>query len=67
MTDVNVLFDWKPPGPDDPPKYAAIRAAALNLAKTILVSCPDSADRATAIFHTRTAWFWANEALQAKG
>ncbi len=67
MADVSLLFDWKPPGPDDMPKYAAVRQAAIALARTIVASCPDGADRATAIFHLRTAWFFANEAIQAKG
>lgn len=67
MISVDALFDWKPPGPDDPPRYAAVRAAALNLAKTIASACVDSADRTIAIYKVREAWFFANEALQQKG
>jgi hypothetical protein len=64
--DVNILFDWKAPAEGDPPKYAAVRAAALQLARVILTSCPDTADRTTAIYHARMAWFMANESLQGK-
>ena len=64
---VEQLFDWTPPSEGDPPKYAAVRAAALGFARTIAQYCPPGPDASTAIYKVREAWFFANESLQKKG
>jgi hypothetical protein len=65
--DVNTWFDWVPPGEGDPPRYAAVRASCLQLARTLVQYCPDSAERTLGLYKLREVWFFANEALQRKG
>lgn len=61
------IFDWKVLDKDDPAKFAAVRAAAINLWNVVVDNCPDSPDRTTALYKVREAWFFANEAIQGKG
>lgn len=51
---------------DDPqrvPHYQAVRAAAKQLAETILVNCPSCADTSTALRRVREAVMNANAAI----
>lgn len=61
------VFSYHAPGPEDPAKYEAVRAAARELARVILVHCPPSADRTFAIRQVREAVMTANASIALKG
>lgn len=60
-------FTYHAPGPEDPPKYQAIRDAAKNLARTMRDNCPACPDTTAAIRKVREAVMTANAAIACKG
>lgn len=56
-------FIHHPPVGDQRARYEAIRDAARDVAETILLLCPPSRERSTALTHLETAMFWANASI----
>lgn len=56
-------FSYHKPGPDDEPKYHALRARAKNLAKQIIKLCPESREKSLALTNLEQAIFWANASI----
>ena len=65
--DLQAVFSYHPPVDGDPEKYAAIRAAGLHLAETIVANAPECADRTVAIRKVREAVMDANASVALKG
>lgn len=64
---IDDLFSYHAPTPDQIPKYEAIRAAAKEFAKVLIANTPQSPDQTAAIRHLRTAVHTANAAVALKG
>jgi hypothetical protein len=60
-------FSYHAPSPDQLPKYAAIRSAALAFANVINENVPDSADKSAAMRLIREAAMTANAAIACGG
>jgi len=60
-------FTYHSPTDESIPKYKAIRDAGLAFARVINESCPDSADKSTAIRSAREAVMWANASIACTG
>lgn len=60
-------FTYHPPGPDDLPKFAAIRDAGKAMATAIVANTPSSADQTAALRKVREAVMTANAALACQG
>lgn len=65
--DVDHVFTYHAPSPDQLEHYTAIRDAAKRLARTILEHTPSSADQSAAIRHVREAVMTANAAIALGG
>lgn len=63
--EIDHIFSYQRPDDSQIPRFAAIREAAKNLAKTINANCPNpnSPTTATAIAHARTAMLWGCAAI----
>lgn len=61
--DLDNIFTYHAPRGDQPERYEKIRAEALDLAKFLVASCPESRERTHAITHLQCAVFWANAAI----
>ena len=57
------LFTYHPPRPDQIPRYQTIRDAARVFAKIVLENTPTSADQSAAIRKIREAVMTANAAI----
>lgn len=64
---LNDLFEYHAPTPDQIPKYEAIRAAAKVFAGVILAHTPQSPDQSVAIRRVREAVHVANASIALKG
>lgn len=60
-------FMYHQPGPEQTPKYEAIRAAGKKLAEAILENSPACADQSDAIRSVRYAVMNANAAIACDG
>jgi len=60
-------FTYHKPGPDDQPKYEAIRNKALELAQVIIENTVPCADQSTALRKVRESVFTANAAIARGG
>lgn len=60
-------FTYHAPIGDQGARYSLINSEAANLAKTILVSCPESAERTLAIRALQEARMWANASIAING
>jgi hypothetical protein len=65
--DLDHVFSYHSPKDDQPAKYEAIRAAAKNFAKVVLVHTPECADQSAALRHIRDAAMTANAAVALDG
>ncbi len=65
--DLDHLFKYHSPTPEQLPKYEAIRAAAKVFAKVILDSTPGSADQTAAIRLLRECVMTANASIALGG
>ena len=63
LENVAEIFTYKRPTGTTIPKYEAINAAALALARSILENAPDCADRSAAIRLVTQARMQANAAI----
>ena len=64
---VNHWFTYQTPSQADVLNMGAIREQARQLARTIVRSCPPSADRSAAIRHLREAVMTANASIVLGG
>ncbi len=65
--DLNHVFKYHAPTPEQIEKYQAIRDAAHILAASILTNCPPCADRAAALRKVREAVMTANASIALGG
>jgi hypothetical protein len=65
--DIDNIFTYHSPTPDQLPKYEAIRAKAKELGHVIIENTPTSADQTAAIRLLREAVMTANAAIALKG
>lgn len=65
--DVEHVFKYHAPTPEQVVQYGAIREAAKHLAATILANSPPSADQSAALRHLREAVMTANAAIALGG
>lgn len=65
--DINHIFTYHSPSPDQLPKYQAIRNAAKELGQVIVDNTPASADQTAAIRLLREAVMTANAAIALNG
>lgn len=56
-------FTYHKPHTDQPARYEEIRSMALQLARVINHSCPDSTEKLVAIRKLREATMWANASI----
>lgn len=57
------LFSYHAPTADQPQRYAAIREAAFQFARTVIENTPPSADQSAAIRKIREAVMTANASI----
>jgi hypothetical protein len=65
--DINNIFTYHSPTPDQLPKYEAIRAKAKELGQVIIDNTPACIDQAASIRLLREAVMTANAAIALKG
>jgi len=63
LEDLDNYFVYHKPTPEALPKFKKIRAAGRELARTILMNCPQSADTTVAIRHVLSAVADANRSI----
>lgn len=61
------VFKYHAPSPDQLPKYEALRSSAKAFAETIMRNVPPSADRTAALRKVREAVMTANSAIALSG
>ena len=61
--DLDNLFTYHPPTPEQVGLYEALRSSGLDLATAIAVMCPPGPDRTKAIGAVREAVMWANASI----
>lgn len=57
------LFSYHAPKEDQPKRYELLRESAKELARTIVVNCPESEEQTLAINYLRQAVMWANASI----
>jgi hypothetical protein len=67
QTNVDDVFSYHAPTPDQIPKYEAIRAAAKQFAQVLLDNTPACADQQAALRLLREAVMTANAAVALQG
>lgn len=65
--DLDFVFSYHAPTPDQVERYAEIRDYAKRFARAILSHCPSSADRSAALRKVREAVMTANAAIALNG
>jgi hypothetical protein len=66
-SDIEDIFIYHPPSPEQVPKYEAIRGAAKAFAKIMVANTPSSSDQTTAIRLLRQVVMTANAAIALDG
>jgi len=61
--DLENRFTYHPPKPGQAETYEALRAIALNFARTIDQEVPDSREKSLALTHLEDAVMWANAGI----
>jgi hypothetical protein len=61
--DLEVRFTYHAPKEDQPKRYEALRSKALELAKQMSESAPESREKSLAITKLEEAVFWINAAI----
>lgn len=61
--DVENVFKYHAPRPDQLPRYEAIRAKARELAQLIETACPNSREKSTAFTNLQQSIMWANASI----
>lgn len=67
MFDLDHIFKYHTPTPEQLPKYEALRAAAKSFAEAIVAHTPPSADQSAALRHVREAVMTANASIALGG
>lgn len=67
MIDLDHVFSYHTPGPDEINRYWRLREAAKDFAQAVLNETPPSADQSAAIRHIREALMTANASIALKG
>lgn len=67
MPDIEHIFTYHPPTPDQIPKYNAIREKAKELAQVIVDNVPPSADQTASIRQLSEAVMTANAGIARGG
>lgn len=67
MIDIDHIFKYHAPTPEQLPKYEAVRAAARAFAEVIVANTPPSADQSAAMRHLREAVMTANASIALGG
>ena len=65
--DIQNWFTYHSPTEQTIPRFKSIREAGLALARTIMINCPESADRSAAIRKVREAVMTANASIACCG
>ncbi len=65
--DVENIFTYHPPQPEQIDRYTVLRAAAKEVAWIILGACPESREREQALTKLEEAIFWANASVARNG
>jgi hypothetical protein len=65
--DLDKLFKYHAPTPEQLPKYEAIRAAAKVFAEVLVANTPASADQTAALRKIREAVMTANASIAIEG
>lgn len=65
--DLDHIFTYHPPTPEQLPKYEEIRAAARTFAQVVIDNTPPGADQSAAIRYIREAVMTANAAIALEG
>lgn len=63
LTNVRQIFTFQAPSPAQQASYLELRDLGHELARGILLNCPEGSDRELAIHHVRAAVMWANAAI----
>lgn len=63
LDNLDHVFRYQKPKPDQPPRYEAIAKDCVTLARTILQSCPPSRERSLALTHLQETRMWANASI----
>ena len=67
LHNVEDVFTYHPPQPGQPERYKAIRDAAKDMAKVILVATPTCADQQASLRLLREAVMTANACIALEG
>lgn len=67
MFDLDHIFKYHAPTPEQLPKYEELRAAAKTFAETIVRLTPPGADQSAALRLVREATFTSNSAIALGG
>lgn len=67
VANVENVFSYHKPEPDDLVKYESLRSAAREFAKVIIDNTPKCADQQAALRHVREAVMTANASIALKG
>lgn len=67
LNNLEHVFTYHAPRPDQLPKYQAIREGAIAFAKVIIENTPQSADQSAALRKVREAMMTANAAVAIDG
>lgn len=65
--DLDWLFTYHPPSPEQQIKYEKVRAAAKQFAEVLMEETPQCADQSSALRHLRTCVMEANQAIACEG
>ena len=65
--DLDWLFSYHAPTPEQLPKYEKLRAAAKAFAAVLLEETPQSADQSSELRHLRLCCFEANASIALEG
>lgn len=63
IDDLKRRFTYHPPVDDQPARYEALRAKALELAELVNELCPDSREKSLAVTSLEQAVMWANASI----
>ena len=65
--DVDDVFEYHTPTPEQQAAYYAMQIQFKSVVQGILLNCPESGDRDTALRHLRDARMWANASIALGG
>lgn len=63
LHNLRAIFTFQPPTPEKVERYNEIRERAFDLARSIVLHCPEGPDREIAVQKVREAVMWANASI----